>query len=120
MNVAILFSASWCGPCKQLKKAFDIGGEDQEKYVLPVDIDTNLDIPMQFNVRSVPTIVILNDDVEEVKRFNGFSFDTVAEVRNLLKDNPKEIDLKALKEKLESKIPVLESLFQIDEEETVK
>ena len=111
MRIAILFSASWCAPCKQLKNAFGVGTEDAEKNIYVVDIDTNLDMPMEFGVRSVPTVVIVGENAIEIERFTGGTSDTVLNTRTALKDNPATVDVKKLEETLKAGKPILYSLF---------
>ena len=69
MKKLIKFSASWCQPCKALAgnmKHVDFGDVE----VKEVDIDENFDEAKKFNIRGVPTLVLLEDDVE-VKRTSG-------------------------------------------------
>ena len=69
MKQLIKFSASWCQPCKALAgnmKYVDFGDVE----VKEVDIDENFDEAKKFNIRGVPTLVLLEDDVE-IKRTSG-------------------------------------------------
>ena len=69
MKQLIKFSASWCQPCKALAgnmKHVDFGDVE----VKEVDIDENFDEAKKFNIRGVPTLVLLEDDVE-IKRTSG-------------------------------------------------
>ena len=62
------FSASWCNPCKNLQKSLQ-ENEDVLKYkVEDIDIDESLEESQKYGIRSVPTIVLLNDDNKEVAR----------------------------------------------------
>ena len=63
------FSAAWCGPCKAFKPVMtEIKNEGY--YVEFIDIDMLTDLAQQYNVRSVPTVVIEEGGVE-VDRFVG-------------------------------------------------
>ena len=69
MKKLIKFSASWCQPCKALAanmKYVEFGDVQYED----VDIDENFEEAQKFNIRGVPTLVLLEDDVE-VKRTSG-------------------------------------------------
>ena len=69
MKKLIKFSASWCQPCKALAgnmKYVDFGDVE----VKEVDIDENFEEAQKFNIRGVPTLVLLEDDVE-IKRTSG-------------------------------------------------
>ena len=63
------FSAAWCGPCKAFKPVMnEIRNEGY--YVEFIDIDMLTDLAQQYNVRSVPTVVI-EEGGKEVNRFVG-------------------------------------------------
>lgn len=65
-NIKVLkFSATWCTPCKLLAATLkDVEG------ITSLDIDENPELTNKYNVRSVPTLVFLKDDVE-VDRSTG-------------------------------------------------
>jgi thioredoxin 1 len=63
------FSADWCRPCKKLAETLD-------QMVLPyvvesIDIDSDTKKAMDYNVRSVPTMVLVDDEGAEVSRLVG-------------------------------------------------
>ena len=62
------FTASWCQPCKALAQQLEELGLDKEVTVIDIDEQSNLAI--QYGVRSVPTLVAL-DNQKEVKRLIG-------------------------------------------------
>ena len=62
------FSASWCQPCKALSKTIE--GMTIETPIEEVDIDDNQELAVEYKVRGVPTLVMLDDD-KEVKRITG-------------------------------------------------
>jgi len=64
----IKFSASWCQPCKMLSKMLET--DPLSVDVKEVDIDENSDMATEFKVRSVPTLVLMNDG-KEVDRITG-------------------------------------------------
>ena len=57
----IYFSAKWCGPCKQFKPFM----ESLEKAGFPVyfqDVDEDPVLAESYQIRSVPSIKIVQDD----------------------------------------------------------
>jgi thioredoxin 1 len=62
------FTASWCQPCKMLAKTL----EDVETQIPieVIDIDENQGLAMDYGIRGVPTLVMLDGDIE-VKRVSG-------------------------------------------------
>jgi thioredoxin len=68
MKKILYFSAAWCGPCKQFGPVMEQVG--QSVRVEKVDVDKLPDLAQAYNVRSVPTVVILKDG-REVNRFVG-------------------------------------------------
>ena len=62
------FSASWCQPCKMLSKTIE--GMTIEMPIEEIDIDDNQELAVEYQVRGVPTLVMLDDD-KEVKRTTG-------------------------------------------------
>lgn len=57
-----LASASWCGPCSALKSRIAKEGLSVEIE----DMDDNPDFFKNFNIKSVPQLVVFNDDSFEL------------------------------------------------------
>lgn len=62
-KVLVKFSAPWCGPCKALAGNFKYVNLGDVKLV-EIDIDEDMETAKQYNIRGVPTMVLLNDGVE--------------------------------------------------------
>ena len=63
------FTAGWCGPCQRFKPIIqEVANEGHS--VQFIDIDLERDVAQQYNVRSVPTVVI-EQNGSEVNRLIG-------------------------------------------------
>ena len=70
MNRILYFTASWCGPCKMMASTVTeaIGGG---MNITKIDVDEDQDMSIKYNVRSVPTMVLVNQNNEEMNRVVG-------------------------------------------------
>ena len=71
-TVLVDFYAGWCGPCKMMAPVIEeLAEELQEKAkVGKINVDESTDIATQYDVMSIPTIIIFKNG-KEVKRFIG-------------------------------------------------
>ena len=68
MKKILYFSAAWCGPCKMLGPIMEsLAGEvNYEK----IDVDNNQDLSIQYGVRNIPTLILVENG-EAVGRLTG-------------------------------------------------
>ncbi|MFA5995972.1 MAG: thioredoxin [Patescibacteria group bacterium] len=62
--VLVDFWASWCGPCKMLGPIVEELAKDFEgKNVVigKLEVDANQTVPAQYQIMSVPTIIVFKD-----------------------------------------------------------
>lgn len=63
------FQASWCGPCKML--SMTLNGMEIPYELIEIDIDENTEKAMKYGIRSVPTLVITDENENEIRRVTG-------------------------------------------------
>lgn len=70
--VLVDFWAEWCGPCKAIAPALhELAGEYGDRLkVVKVDIDENQQRAQQYNIRSIPQLLLFKDG-NEVDRIIG-------------------------------------------------
>lgn len=69
----LIFSASWCGHCQVLKADLEKDPTIVDGYTWGyVDADQEKDLMKQYGVKSLPTIIVLDKDNNEVKRQVGY------------------------------------------------
>ena len=64
----LYFSASWCNPCKTLAPIMNQVGQTIE--VQKIDVDKQSEVASLYNIRSVPTVILIKAGIE-VNRFSG-------------------------------------------------
>jgi len=66
------FNADWCGPCRMLKPLLDeIAARRSDCKVVSINIDEEMDLAEQYDVSSIPCVVLFKNGVE-AERSIGF------------------------------------------------
>lgn len=66
------FYADWCAPCRQQSRLLDkVSGIE----IISVDIEAaeNWDLVEKFQIRSLPTLILLDSQEKEITRFVGLT-----------------------------------------------
>ncbi len=62
--VLVDMKADWCGPCKMVAPLLDeLSEEITDAKIVKVDVDASPEIGARFQVRSIPTFILLKDGV---------------------------------------------------------
>lgn len=68
VNKVLKFSAQWCAPCRALGETLS---KVEDVTIENVDVDNNEELCEKYNIRSVPTLIFLNNENKEVGRSVG-------------------------------------------------
>jgi len=83
------FWAPWCGPCRMMSPIVDAMAEKYEGKVTVAkcDVDESSDVPTQYGIRNIPTILFFNEKGEMVDRVVGSvpQNELEAKIENLIK-----------------------------------
>jgi thioredoxin 1 len=74
------FTASWCQPCKGL--AMNLESAELGLPIEVIDIDAQEELAVEYGIRGVPTLVMLEENIE-VKRMSGMK--SVKELQDWVK-----------------------------------
>jgi thioredoxin 1 len=71
MKMILYFTADWCNPCKKTKPIVEELNREQimAKFFI-VDVDSEIEMTQDFEVRSIPTFVVMKDN-KEIHRVTG-------------------------------------------------
>lgn len=67
----LIFGADWCGYCTKLKKDILVDNSTQLYITCVIDTDLDKSLSKKFKVRSLPTSIIVEDEVEK-RRKTGY------------------------------------------------
>ena len=82
-KVLVDFYADWCGPCKKLSPIIEeVAGEESNVKFVKLNIDLAEDIAIEYQVMSIPTLVVMENG-KEISRNVGLL--DKEEVRSLIK-----------------------------------
>jgi thioredoxin 1 len=84
MKKILYFSAPWCGPCKQFGPIMDRISQTGI-LVEKVNVDNVPALAAAYNVRSVPTVVVVDRSGNEINRSVGMLSES--QVRQLFNQN---------------------------------
>lgn len=76
------FWAEWCGPCRMIAPSVEAIAEQYEGKagVYKMDVDNNPNVPQQFGIRGIPTLIVFKGGQEQERIVGAVSRDAIAKV----------------------------------------
>lgn len=75
-QVLLVFGASWCVFCQQLKNDLSSLNNIDNKIICIIDTDSNKKLAKKFKVKTLPSSFLLDSDGNIVSNIAGYNFDT--------------------------------------------
>lgn len=70
MKKVLYFTASWCQPCKRVRPIVEeLIAENAGEFII-IDADENIELVRRYQLQSVPTFILIEDEIE-VNRVTG-------------------------------------------------
>lgn len=69
-SVLVDFFATWCGPCQSMNQIIDELAKERANSVYKVDVDESNKLAAEYQVVSVPTMIIFKEG-KEISRLQG-------------------------------------------------
>ncbi|GIU82206.1 MAG: thioredoxin [Acidobacteria bacterium] len=65
--VLVDFWAEWCGPCRMIAPSIEAVAQqfDGKAKIVKLNVDENTDVPQQYGIRSIPTLILFKNGVEQ-------------------------------------------------------
>jgi thioredoxin 1 len=81
LPVVVDFGAEWCGPCKRLDPILEKLNQEWDGKVrmVRVDVDINAEVAAQYQVMSLPTLILFKGGKEQERLFGLQSRERIIE-----------------------------------------
>ena len=77
--VLLYFSASWCAPCKTMLPLIAEATtlHSHQLKTVKVDVDDHMELVRKFDIRGVPTLILLNESAPKGRLVGGASIEQI-------------------------------------------
>ena len=81
--VFVDFWAEWCGPCQMMGPIVDEVAEERDDIIIgKLNVDTQPEIALRYNVMSIPTLILFENGEEAQKSIGLISKEELLELIN--------------------------------------
>jgi thioredoxin-like negative regulator of GroEL len=80
MKQVLYFSSPWCGPCRSFKPLME--SLQSEMSITFIDVDASPQSAQTWNVRSVPTTIVVQNGIEKGRLIGARSKDEIKALYN--------------------------------------
>lgn len=81
--VLVDFWAEWCGPCQMMGPIVDEVAEERNGIIIgKLNVDTQPEIALRYNVMSIPTLIVFENGEEAQKSIGLISKEELLELIN--------------------------------------
>ena len=81
--VLVDFWAEWCGPCQMMVPIVDEVAEERNDIIIgKLNVDTQPEIALRYNVMSIPTLILFENGEEAQKSIGLISKEELLELIN--------------------------------------
>ena len=81
--VLVDFWAEWCGPCQMMGPIVDEVAEERNDIIIgKLNVDTQSEIALRYNVMSIPTLIVFENGEEAQKSIGLISKEELLELIN--------------------------------------